>query len=107
MTGAYLGRRVLVTGGSRGVGAALAAWLASEGAKILAIGRSKQISPVHGVEYLPLDLSRAENMTSLIAHATKFEPDTVVHALGGGFGLSDDMISPQDFLHLLRLNFLR
>ena len=102
----YSDRRVLITGASRGVGAALTEWLADNGADVLAVGRSKENLSRGRVEYLALDLSSQENTSKLVEHATEFEPDTVVHALGGGFGLSNDLVTPDDFLHLVQLNFL-
>ena len=103
---AYSDRRVLITGASRGVGAALTEWLADNGAHVLAVGRSTENLSRSRVEYLALDLSSQENTSKLVQHANEFEPDTVVHALGGGFGLSNDLVTPEDFLHLVQLNFL-
>ena len=53
----YSGRRVLITGASRGVGAALTEWLADNGAHVLAVGRSTENLSRSRVEYLALDLS--------------------------------------------------
>lgn len=102
----FLGRRVLITGASRGVGAALTAWLAEKGADILAVGKSEANLSRGRVEYLALDLSREENTSKLIEQTNQFEPDTVIHALGGGFGVSSDLITSAEFLYLLQLNFL-
>ena len=97
---------MLITGASRGVGAALTEWLSDKGADVLAVGRSKKKFSNGQVEYLALDVSSPENTAKLVQHANEFEPDTVVHALGGGFGLSSDLITPDEFLYLLQLNFL-
>lgn len=102
----YLGRRVLITGASRGIGSALTEWLADKGADVLAVGRSREDLSRGRVQYLAMDLSSEENTSKLIQHANQFEPDTVVHALGGGFGLSSDLITSDEFMYLLQLNFL-
>ena len=87
-------------------GCGVTEWLADNGAHVLAVGRSTENLSRSRVEYLALDLSSQENTSKLVQHANEFEPDTVVHALGGGFGLSNDLVTPEDFLHLVQPNFL-
>ena len=105
--GDFSGRRIVITGASRGLGAALFTWLLEQGAEVLGVGRTKPgfAVPKNG-HFLELDLSVGDNVTALIAQAKAYQPDSVLHCIGGGFKRSSDFISRDDFLYLLNLNFL-
>ncbi len=60
---ALAGKRVVVTGGTRGVGAAVVALLSSLQARIVATARSAPESPVAGVRYVAADLPRPKAST--------------------------------------------
>jgi len=68
-------RRALVTGGTRGVGAAVVYTLRAAGAQVIATARAAPERPLEGVRYLTADLSTAAG-TSAVA-------DTVLKQLGG------------------------
>ena len=53
------GGRALVTGGTKGIGAAVALALRDAGAKVIATARALPGQPVPGVRYLAADLSTA------------------------------------------------
>ncbi len=95
----------MITGSSRGLGAALLEWLSQEGAAVLGVGRSAPHEMPQGVKFLSLDLSKRENVAILVSEAKKFRVDTIVHCLGGGFQRSSDLISADDFAYLMQLNF--
>jgi NAD(P)-dependent dehydrogenase (short-subunit alcohol dehydrogenase family) len=89
------------------LGAALYTWLSREGAHVLGVGRSKPQFKIESADtFLECDLSTREGVGALIERAKTFEPDTLIHAVGGGFKRSSDFISRDDFLYLLDLNFL-
>ena len=94
------GRRALVTGGTKGIGAAVALALRDAGAKVIATARALPGQPAQGVQYLAADLATAEGASS-VAHATLKQLggiDILVNVLGGssapggGFAALDDAL---------------
>ena len=77
------GKKIIVTGGSKGIGYHIAKRYVSEGAKVLIVGRSEnmlqQISSEIGCKYIVYDLNDTSNLSSLIAQAS--------NTLGGLNGL--------------------
>ena len=91
-------RRALVTGGTRGVGAAVVDALRSAGAQLMATARSVPARGVEGVRFLAADLSTAEGASAVAASVLKElgGVDILVNVLGGssapggGFAALDD-----------------
>ncbi len=90
--------RALVTGGTRGVGAAVVDALRGAGAQVVATARSAPARRVEGVRFLAADLSTAEG-ASAVADSVLKElggVDILVNVLGGssapggGFAALDD-----------------
>jgi NAD(P)-dependent dehydrogenase (short-subunit alcohol dehydrogenase family) len=91
-------RRALVTGGTKGIGAAMVDVLRKAGAKIVAAARSVPNRSPEGVNYVAADLSTAEGCA--IAAMSVLEQlggiDIIVNVLGGssapagGFAALDD-----------------
>ena len=80
MSGAFAGKTALVTGGSRGIGAAIAAALAAEGAHVLVAARGRQGSEEMAqriregggsAEALALDIARDDQVQEVLAGAVK------------------------------------
>lgn len=73
------GKRIVVTGGSKGIGFALARRFTEEGARVLITGRNKdelaKVSQELGCQALPLDLTRIETFDTFVSQ--------VVDVLGG------------------------
>ena len=67
------GKRIVVTGGTGGIGQAMAKRFVAEGAKVLITGRNedklKQISSELGCEMLPLDVTCTEDFDAFVSHA--------------------------------------
>jgi len=91
-------RRALVTGGTRGVGAAVVDVLRGAGAQVVATARSAPARRVEGVRFLAADLSTAVG-ASVVADSVLRElggVDILVNVLGGssapggGFAALDD-----------------
>lgn len=91
------GRRALVTGGTRGIGAAIARRLALAGAQVLVTARSAHDLGA-GIQTLQADLSSPAGVQSVLAavQAQAGGVDILVHNLGGssaptgGFAALDD-----------------
>jgi NAD(P)-dependent dehydrogenase (short-subunit alcohol dehydrogenase family) len=91
-------RRVLVTGGTKGVGAAAVEVLSEAGAKIVTTARSMPRDPIPNVHYIAADLTTATGCITVahdaLAHLGAI--DIIVNVLGGsqapagGFAALDD-----------------
>lgn len=78
-------RRALVTGGTKGVGAAVVETLRDAGARVVAAARSAPTRPAEGVRYLTADLLTPEGANT-VARLTLSQLggiDIVVNMLGG------------------------
>ena len=91
-------RRALVTGGTKGVGAAVVEILVDAGAQVVATARSSPPRPATGARYLAADLSTRQG-ASAVAQSVLKDPggiDILVNVLGGssapvgGFAALDD-----------------
>ena len=67
----FAGRRAVVTGGSRGIGAAVAQRLIDGGASVVAIGRTPTEDTPAGATFLPADLRDAKAVLEVAAKATE------------------------------------
>ena len=93
------GMRALVTGGARGVGAAVVRTLVEEGAEVVAVARSLPSKPVEGARYLTADLSTAEGALLVAGSAREHlgGVDILINVVGGssspsgGFAALDDV----------------
>lgn len=69
------GQKIIVTGGSKGIGYHIAKRFIAEGAKVLIVGRDeqrlKQVAEELGCNYLKYDLADIKNLPSLVDDAAK------------------------------------
>jgi NAD(P)-dependent dehydrogenase (short-subunit alcohol dehydrogenase family) len=79
------GRKALVTGGTKGIGAAVSARLQQAGALVLATARAAPDEAVDGVLFVAADVTTAEGCATVAAAARDRlgEVDIVVHVVGG------------------------
>jgi uncharacterized protein len=75
-------RHVLVTGGSRGIGAALVRRALQRGARVTVVSRSAPLDP--DAAHVPADLSRAEDVEGLVDRVEKEHGPVDVLALNAG-----------------------
>lgn len=109
----FRGKRVLVTGASRGLGQSCAEAFAKRGAHVLLTGRSADrlanlqasLDRPDDHKVFSGDLMRLEVINQLIDVAKAFgEIDVILHAMGGGLGLRDPLLTWDDFATLFHTN---
>lgn len=92
------GKRALVTGGTKGVGAAVVATLRETGARVLTTARSRPEDLAHADRFVAADVSTAQGC-AVVARAVRDHfggIDIIVHVVGGssapagGFAVLDD-----------------
>jgi 3-oxoacyl-[acyl-carrier protein] reductase len=109
-------RVALVTGGGRGIGAAIAMCLAKEGVRVAIVSRSEGdiesiVNEMGGAEKghlgVAMDLTREEAPSQLCKILTEKigEPSIVVHNLGGTLDIKDPFCSIADWRRVYRFNF--
>jgi 3-oxoacyl-[acyl-carrier protein] reductase len=108
------GRRILITGASRGLGSVCAKAFAADGAKLALMARSVEaleavrLSCERPAEHVAIavDLTDDAGLEAKLNEATGFlrEIDAVLHVAGGGLGLREPLISAADLLRLFSLN---
>ncbi|OAK66543.1 short-chain dehydrogenase [Variovorax paradoxus] len=104
------GQRALVTGGTKGLGAALVKGLREVGVQVMTSARAAPEKPLEGVTYVQTDLATGEGVTEL-ARAVKQRwggVDILINSVGGssapagGFAALDDAVWFNEF----NLNFM-
>ncbi len=98
------GRRAVVTGGTRGIGAAVAGQLADAGADVLAIGVSETATAPEGVKLELVDLSEPGSLSELAKRLEREPVDILVN--NAGINVVSDFVDirPDDFDAIHRIN---
>jgi hypothetical protein len=73
----FADKRVLVTGGTRGIGAAVVRRFQLAGARVAATARSAPAQAVDGVLFIPADIGTAAGSTSWSATPAAWKPNLV------------------------------
>jgi NAD(P)-dependent dehydrogenase (short-subunit alcohol dehydrogenase family) len=100
------GRIALVTGGTKGIGAAIADRLAEAGATVVVCGRNEPDAAAH--EFRAVDVREPDQVDALISSiaADHGRLDVVVNNAGGGPSAPADTASPRFSEAIVRLNLL-
>lgn len=113
LAGELAGKRVLITGASRGLGQSCAEAFATAGAKLLLAGRTaERLARLHASlerpedhRVLAGDLTKPEAVDGLIQAAEAGgDLDIILHVMGGGLGLRDPLLSREEFAALFVVN---
>lgn len=107
-------KRVLITGASKGLGAIATQAFDARGARLVLMSRSlQQLDEVRNSCQNPkkhlnlsVDLLEMDQIRVGVQRALEFLDgiDVVLHAAGGGLGLKDELLHPEDLLKLFVLN---
>ncbi|MDR2984107.1 MAG: SDR family oxidoreductase [Nocardiopsaceae bacterium] len=102
------GRAALVTGGTRGIGLAIAARLADSGAGVLVCGRSQPDRLPDGLEFASADVRDPDQAAAVVAEAARRlgRLDIVVNNAGGSPSVPAAVASPNLITAVVRLNLL-
>ncbi|MFJ5519141.1 oxidoreductase [Streptomyces griseoluteus] len=103
------GKRALVTGGTRGIGAAIVARLLESGAEVLTTARSEPDALPEGVRFAAADVRSREGAEELAAAAVDVlgGVDVLVHNAGGASPYESAIGIPDEvWLDALNLNLL-
>jgi len=101
-------RAALVTGGTRGIGLAIARCLVRCGARVLVCARSKPGQLPAGIEFAAADVRDPDQARAAVAEATsRFgRLDVAVNNAGGSPSVLADSASPNLITSVVRLNLL-
>jgi NAD(P)-dependent dehydrogenase (short-subunit alcohol dehydrogenase family) len=104
----FAGRRALVTGGSRGIGAAVAQRLIDGGATVVTASRSSTDDTPKDSTFISADIRTLEGATALVEQAlrTLGGLDILVNNAGASAVHLDGVISDEEWLDSLNINFL-
>jgi NAD(P)-dependent dehydrogenase (short-subunit alcohol dehydrogenase family) len=104
VSGLLAGRRALVTGGTRGIGLAIAERLREDGATVLVTGRRPQVEGLDGFEYRGVDFAKPSALEAFAEEAREWSPDVLVNNAGVNKLSPFGEIEPADFDRIQTVN---
>lgn len=104
MSGPLAGRRAIVTGGTRGIGAAIAERLRAAGATVLVTGKRPRADGLDGFEYRGVDFADGSALEAFAEEARDWAPDVLVNNAGINKLSQFAEIEPEDFDRIQAVN---
>tara|TARA_B100000989_G_C19481296_1_gene445257 strand:+ start:592 stop:1332 length:741 start_codon:yes stop_codon:yes gene_type:complete len=103
--------KILINGSTSGLGKKISEYYSRKKASLVCIGKNKMkiasLKKKVGSEnlFFAIDLSKDKNLNYLKQKLKKIRDiDAIIHCMGGGFGLKDDLLSKKNFLELFNKN---
>lgn len=100
------GKKALVTGGTRGIGAAIARALLDRGYEVIVTGRSRKGNPPEGCDYFPCDFFNPVEVEVLAAKAAGLDLAVLVNNAGINKVGPVAEYDPADFARIQQVNIL-
>ena len=104
MSGPLAGRRALVTGGTRGIGLAIAERLREAEATVLVTGTRPAAEGLDGLEYRGVDFADGPALEAFAEEARAWAPDVLVNNAGINTLSPFAEIAPEDFDRIQAVN---
>ncbi len=107
--------KILITGSTKGLGYESALWFAKKKSNLILVGRDEndlkktllKLPFKKNHRYICLDLQNPDQIKKIDPKNKMFRGlSAIIHCAGGGLGLKEPMISYENFLKLINLNFL-
>ncbi len=106
------GKKVLVTGGGRGLGRSIASCLVKEGAQVAIVARTsddlRSFIKEHGEDHIGLeyDLMPEDGPTKMVSELRDRmgSPDIVIHNVGGNLDITNPLCSVDEWRQIYRFN---
>jgi len=98
------GRRVLITGGTRGIGYAVANTFLEQEAEVHVTGTKKDGKGPHGSIFHSCDFSNSENLENLCDKIQQINVDVLINNAGINKTGAFAELSPEDFLRIQQVN---
>jgi short-subunit dehydrogenase len=103
-------KNILITGATRGLGHFLTQYLSGYYRKIYAVGRNTRslqetFKNIEAIEVINCDFEDPASRETFYGKLNSLDINAIIHCLGGGFKLSEDLLSESQLLRLFNLNF--
>ena len=98
------GKLAIVTGGTRGIGQAIALELQNKGAEVLITGTQSNFSPKNKFRYFGVDFSDRQATLEFVAMLREVEPDILINNAGINKIMAFDEIPLEDFDKVQQIN---